>query len=38
MAQTRPALTPFSHALLRWIGDGGLATRGQIARRLGPAG
>jgi hypothetical protein len=34
MAQTLPALTSFSRALLRWIGDGGLATRDQLARRF----
>jgi hypothetical protein len=36
MTQTLPALTPFSRSLLRWIGDGGLATRDQLARRFWP--
>jgi hypothetical protein len=36
MSQTLPPLTPLSRTLLRWIGDGGLATRDQLARRFWP--
>ncbi|HET7081103.1 MAG TPA: replication-relaxation family protein [Chloroflexia bacterium] len=36
MAQTLPPLPPLSRSLLRWIGDGGLATGDQLARRFWP--
>src|SRR5947209_11646004 len=36
MSQTMPPLTLLSRALLRWIGDEGLATRDQLARRFWP--